>query len=81
MAFIKVRNLTLDFPIYGVNSRSLKNRIIKSTTGGYLAKNNTESNLRYSFWYNIISVIIGLLSFYYYLTSLFTISNIYKVPA
>ena len=46
----------------------------------YLAKNNTESNLRYSFWYNIISVIIGLLSFYYYLTSLFTISNIYKVP-
>ena len=47
----------------------------------YLAKNNTESNLRYSFWYNIISVIIGLLSFYYYLTSLFTISNIYKVPA
>ena len=47
----------------------------------YLAKNNTESNLRYSFWYNIISVIIGLLSFYYYLTSLFTISNIYKVPS
>ena len=47
----------------------------------YLAKNNTESNLRYSFWYNIISVIIGILSFYYYLTSLFTISNIYKVPS
>jgi lipopolysaccharide transport system ATP-binding protein len=42
MAFIKARNLTLDFPIYGVNSRSLKNRIIKSTTGGYLAKNNTN---------------------------------------
>ena len=42
MILIKAKNITLDFPIYGTNTRSLKNRIIKSATGGALAKNTSH---------------------------------------
>ncbi|QGX41326.1 ABC transporter ATP-binding protein [Permianibacter aggregans] len=37
MAKIIVKNLTLDYPIVGVSSRSLKNRIIGAATGGMVS--------------------------------------------
>jgi heme/copper-type cytochrome/quinol oxidase subunit 4 len=46
----------------------------------YLAKKNDESKLRYSFWFNILSVIIGIVSLYYYLIGFFSISNILPIP-
>ena len=46
----------------------------------HLARKNDESNLRYSFWFNILSVIIGIISFYYYLIGCFSISNILPIP-
>lgn len=40
MPLVTAKNITLDFPIYGANTRSLKNRIIKSATGGALARDS-----------------------------------------
>ena len=40
MPLVTANKVTLDFPIYGANTRSLKNRIIKSATGGTLAKDS-----------------------------------------
>lgn len=38
MAHINAKNLIVDFPIYGPASRSLKNAVLHSATGGSLAK-------------------------------------------
>jgi len=45
-----------------------------------LARKNTESDLRYSFWYNILSVIIGFVSLYHYLIGFFTLSSVLPIP-
>ena len=42
MAYISARNLTVDFPVYGAASRSLKNVVLHSATGGSLAKDIKE---------------------------------------
>jgi ABC-type polysaccharide/polyol phosphate transport system ATPase subunit len=36
MAEIILNNVSLDFPIYGANTRSLKKRLIRATTGGLI---------------------------------------------
>lgn len=36
MAEIQLKNVSLDFPIYGANTRSLKKRLIHATTGGLI---------------------------------------------
>lgn len=38
MAFIKARNVVLDFPVYNSNSRSMKNLVVSATTGGRLGR-------------------------------------------
>ncbi|MBX9400135.1 ABC transporter ATP-binding protein [Lysobacter sp. BMK333-48F3] len=42
MAKISVRNCTLDYPLYGVSSRSLKKMVISAATGGRIAANSRE---------------------------------------
>lgn len=42
MAKISVRNCTLDYPLYGVSSRSLKKMVINAATGGRIAANSRE---------------------------------------
>jgi lipopolysaccharide transport system ATP-binding protein len=42
MAYIHAKNLTVDFPIYGAASRSLKNAVLHSATGGSLAKDSAN---------------------------------------
>lgn len=34
-------------------------------------RNNNDKEARYSFWYGVLSVIIGLASFYFHFTSYF----------
>lgn len=47
MASIKLNNITLDFPIYGANTRSLKKQLVHFSTGGMIKrKNNTISTVR-----------------------------------
>jgi hypothetical protein len=46
----------------------------------HLARKNTESDLRYSFWYNILSAIIGVVSLYHYLIGFFTLSSVLPIP-
>lgn len=38
MAFIKARDVTLDFPVYNSNTRSMKNLVVSATTGGRLGR-------------------------------------------
>lgn len=38
MNFIEVKNLSLNYPLFGVQHRSIKNCVIKATTGGLLAQ-------------------------------------------
>ena len=45
-----------------------------------LARKNTESDLRYSFWYNILSAIIGVVSLYHYIIGFFTLSSVLPIP-
>ncbi len=42
MAHINAKNLIVDFPIYGAASRSLKNVVLHSATGGSLAKDASD---------------------------------------
>jgi ABC-type polysaccharide/polyol phosphate transport system ATPase subunit len=44
MAFIQLENVSLEYPIYGTSSRSLKNTVIHLATGGRL--NNEEKIVR-----------------------------------
>jgi lipopolysaccharide transport system ATP-binding protein len=39
---ISARNVVVDFPIYGLRSRSLKNMVIRAATGGMLARDAAE---------------------------------------
>jgi len=39
---ISARNVVVDFPIYGLRSRSLKNMVIRAATGGMLARDASE---------------------------------------
>ena len=42
MTYIQAHNLVVDFPVYGAASRSLKNAILHSATGGGLAKDSRD---------------------------------------
>lgn len=42
MAEIILDNVSLDFPIYGANTRSLKKRILRATTGGLIKQNDSD---------------------------------------
>lgn len=42
MAYIKLNNITLDFPIYGASSKSLKNSLIRLSTGGMINKSKDD---------------------------------------
>ncbi|MGO1072232.1 ABC transporter ATP-binding protein [Lysobacter sp. CA199] len=42
MAKISITNCTLDYPLYGVSSRSLKKMVINAATGGRIAANSKE---------------------------------------
>jgi len=46
----------------------------------HLARKNDESNLRYSFWFNILSAIIGVVSLYHYIVGFFSVSSILPIP-
>jgi lipopolysaccharide transport system ATP-binding protein len=37
MSMVSARDLVIDFPIYGANSRSLKNTVLRAATGGTIA--------------------------------------------
>lgn len=37
MTMVSARDLVIDFPIYGANSRSLKNTVLRAATGGTIA--------------------------------------------
>ena len=43
MAHISIKNLTVDFRVYGSNSRSLKNQLISQATGGRIAGGRDDS--------------------------------------
>ncbi|MCE7997261.1 MAG: ABC transporter ATP-binding protein [Rhodobiaceae bacterium] len=43
MAHITLSNITLTFPIYGMNSRSLKQQLLHKTTGGQVASGAHDS--------------------------------------
>jgi ABC-2 type transport system ATP-binding protein/lipopolysaccharide transport system ATP-binding protein len=43
MADILLKNITLDFPIYGASTRSFKKRLLRATTGGLIKQ--TESSV------------------------------------
>lgn len=38
MNFIDVKNVSLDYPLFGVQHRSLKNSVLQATTGGLLSR-------------------------------------------
>jgi lipopolysaccharide transport system ATP-binding protein len=40
MACVRAKNISLIYPIYGSDERSLKTKLLHVATGGYLAKNN-----------------------------------------
>ena len=42
MSTIRVKDLVVDFPIYGSQTRSLKNTFINAATGGVLARDAAE---------------------------------------
>lgn len=42
MASISINNCTLDYPLYGVSSRSLKKMMVNAATGGRIAANSKE---------------------------------------
>jgi lipopolysaccharide transport system ATP-binding protein len=42
MALIEASDVTIDFPIYGANNRSLKTSIVNMATGGILARDASE---------------------------------------
>ncbi|MEY4427237.1 MAG: hypothetical protein RL535_1535 [Pseudomonadota bacterium] len=42
MASIIINNMTVDFPIYGIASRSFKNTFLRSATGGRVARNASD---------------------------------------
>lgn len=42
MTAISARDVVVDFPIYGLRSRSLKNMVIRAATGGMLARDAAE---------------------------------------
>lgn len=42
MVFIHARDIVVDFPIYGVTNRSLKNVFIHAATGGVIAKDSAQ---------------------------------------
>jgi lipopolysaccharide transport system ATP-binding protein len=42
MILISLKNVTVDFPIYGGHSRSIKKSLINIATGGHLAKSASE---------------------------------------
>lgn len=42
MTRVSAKNISVEFPIYGVRSRSLKNTVIRAATGGMLAKDAAE---------------------------------------
>lgn len=43
MAHISIRNLTVEFKVYGSNSRSLKKQILSQATGGRIAENADDT--------------------------------------
>jgi len=42
MTYVRAENVVVEFPIYGAQSRSLKNAFIRTATGGLLAKDAAE---------------------------------------
>ncbi len=46
MSVISAKNITIEFPIFGVNSRSLKTSIVKSVTGGKILKENSLVSIK-----------------------------------
>ena len=42
MTSIVIHNMTLDFPIYGIASRSFKNTFLRSATGGRVARDSSD---------------------------------------
>jgi lipopolysaccharide transport system ATP-binding protein len=42
MIYVRADNIVVDFPIYGAQSRSLKNTFIRTATGGLLAKDAAD---------------------------------------
>lgn len=43
MAHISIKNLTVEFKVYGSSSRSLKNQILSQATGGRIAENTDDA--------------------------------------
>lgn len=43
MSHILIEHLSVDFTIYGVNSQSLKKRLLSQVTGGYVGTSNNDS--------------------------------------
>ena len=43
MAYISINDMSVEFKLYGVNSRSLKNNILSRATGGFVAKGADDS--------------------------------------
>ena len=46
MKNISIKNLTVDFPIFGMKSRSLKNKLIQSISGGAIFSDNDNLTIR-----------------------------------
>jgi lipopolysaccharide transport system ATP-binding protein len=46
MKNISIKNLTVDFPIFGLKSRSLKTKLIQSISGGSILSNNDTLTIR-----------------------------------
>lgn len=44
MAHIRLKNVSIDFPIYGIRTRSLKSQLIRASTGGRF-NNDTEHHI------------------------------------
>ena len=42
MTSIVIHNMTVDFPIYGIASRSFKNTFLRSATGGRVARDSSD---------------------------------------
>lgn len=45
MNFISAQNLCIDFPIYGVNGRSLKKSVLQAITGGFIVGASSDTVL------------------------------------
>lgn len=46
MGIISLKNITVEFPIYGVKGRSLKSKVIGSVTGGAILSESENVNVR-----------------------------------